>query len=544
MAYSRRKFLKSSGSTISALTAAPALSLLPQSAYSASWVENLAYQAIVPELYTPTSKPPVYTKAIVIGSGFGGAISAYRLARAGIQTTVLERGLRWPNSNRRQIFATDALPDWRGYWHRTSFKGLTGVTYTFPYFNGVFDCTSFKNIDVWRGACVGGGSVVFTGVMIQPRQEYFDAIYRGLVNWDEMNKIYYPRVRAMLNLGSMPDDVYSSTPFGHSRIWDQQARKAGFVTSRTDSIFNWNVVRAELANRCRASATIGESNLGNSNGAKFDLNQNYLKYAEATGKATVYPSHEVQRITFDGSRYVVNTIKYAPDGTVKDRYDLTCDYLFLAAGSVGSSQLMVHARGRGDLPNLNEFVGEGWGTNGDTSASRSWNPLKGVLQGSPNASLLHQRGALPTTLESWYTPGMPIDVGIVGSLGMAFDQTNRGRFIYDPISDKVDLHWATSGNDDAIAMARQINNAIAAANGVLPGAWPFAPDVNGSFTAHPLGGLVLGKATDAYGRLVGYKRLYAMDGSVIPGTTGAVNPSLTISALAERNIENIIAADF
>ena len=70
------------------------------------------------------------------------------------------------------------------------------------------------------------------------------------------------------------------------------------------------------------------------------------------------------------------------------------------------------------------------------------------------------------------------------------------------------------------------------------------PDVNASFTAHPLGGAILGKAADNYGRLLGYDRLYVMDGAQINGNTGAVNPSLTISALAERNIENILKNDF
>jgi cholesterol oxidase len=67
--------------------------------------------------------------------------------------------------------------------------------------------------------------------------------------------------------------------------------------------------------------------------------------------------------------------------------------------------------------------------------------------------------------------------------------------------------------------------------------------VRGDFTAHPLGGAVLGKATDDYGRVLGYDGLYVLDSAAIPGSTGAVNPSLTISALAERNIERIIAED-
>jgi len=62
------------------------------------------------------------------------------------------------------------------------------------------------------------------------------------------------------------------------------------------------------------------------------------------------------------------------------------------------------------------------------------------------------------------------------------------------------------------------------------------------FTYHPLGGCILNQATDNYGRLPGYPGLYVMDGSLIPGSTG-VNPFVTITALAERNIEKILATD-
>lgn len=65
-------------------------------------------------------------------------------------------------------------------------------------------------------------------------------------------------------------------------------------------------------------------------------------------------------------------------------------------------------------------------------------------------------------------------------------------------------------------------------------------DVAAGFTAHPLGGAVLGKVTDDFGRVKGHKGLHVMDGAAIPGSTGAVNPSLTISALAERNIAAIV----
>ena len=60
---------------------------------------------------------------------------------------------------------------------------------------------------------------------------------------------------------------------------------------------------------------------------------------------------------------------------------------------------------------------------------------------------------------------------------------------------------------------------------------------------HPLGGCVLGQSTDNYGRVRGYKNLYAIDGSLVPGTIG-VNPFLTITAIAEYCIEDIILNDF
>ncbi|WP_343589225.1 hypothetical protein [Paracidovorax wautersii] len=108
------------------------------------------------------------------------------------------------------------------------------------------DMTEYDHIDVWRSACVGGGSVVFTGAMLQPPRNYFDAIFEGRVNYDEMHALYYPRVRQMLRLSPMPADIYNSAPFGHSRRWDASARRAGYAPRPVDGIWNWDVVRAEL----------------------------------------------------------------------------------------------------------------------------------------------------------------------------------------------------------------------------------------------------------------------------------------------------------
>jgi cholesterol oxidase len=107
---------------------------------------------------------------------------------------------------------------------------------------------------------------------------------------------------------------------------------------------------------------------------------------------------------------------------------------------------------------------------------------------------------MPVTFENWYAPGVPVNVGIIGSLGMLFDETNRGKFAY-PSTGKVGLQWARESNADAHAAIEEVNQGIATASHTITGTWPFVDSVNAeNWTAHPLGGAVIGLATDNYGR--------------------------------------------
>jgi cholesterol oxidase len=507
-------------------------------------LDVLKYKVLVPELFRPLADPPTHTDVVVIGSGFGGAVAGLRLAEAGVNVTMLERGSRWPSDPKRATFTSDLAPDGRGFWFRNSFTGVSGIPQFFDSFGGVLDVTSYAGIDVWRGAAVGGGSVVYTGATVQPERRFFDAVFAGRVDYDELDAVYYPRVRAMLGSSVMPADIYASAPFTHSRTWDAQAEKAGYYPQQIEGNWNWNTVRAELAGRVRKSATVGESNLGNANGVKQDLTQNYLKQAEATGRLTIYPGHTVNSIGRNSAgRYTITVSKTDPSGRVLASRTLTANQLVLGAGSVGTSELLVRAKALGTLPLLNEHVGAGWGTNGDAAVVRSvaWNNLF-KAQGVPSRSrILDERGDLPVTLENWYVPLLPLDIGIVGSLAMTLDPT-RARFYYDRATNRVKLDWKKTDGDRSVAAIRVVNDRIAKANGLAAGVPLAAPDVNASFTAHPLGGAVLGNVTDGFGRVKGYPGLYVLDGALIPGNTGTVNPSLTIAALAERNIEAVIDA--
>ncbi|WP_089251215.1 GMC oxidoreductase [Rhodococcoides kyotonense] len=497
---------------------------------------------LVPEVFADPPRPPDHSSVIVVGSGFGASAAALRLAQAGRQVTVLERGLRWPRDPWREIFTADMTADGRGLWRQGSFTNITGLPVgPVDHFGGVLDTTRFENLSVWRGAAVGGGSIVYTGVTIAPDKRFFDMSFGGRLSYDEMAATWYPKARSMLLPSTIPADIYNSPNFAHSRTWDDHARRAGFSPEAVDGNWNWNVLRDEMSGRSRPSATVGASTFGNSNGAKHDLTQNYIPQAEGTGNALVAHSHEVAAIgTESGGRYRVEVRRVDPEGNVVETRTLTCDKLVLGAGSIGTTELLLRAQATGALGNLNEFVGRGFGTNGDASMTRSLGPANGGPQGVPCASRIVDESGLPLTVENWYVPGVPWDLGFLGSLGMTIDPL-RANFSYNAATDSMSLSWPQGGSRDTVEALRAVQNRMADAGGTVVSAEPFTRDVDDTFTAHPLGGAVLGDVTDSYGRVKGHDGLYVVDGALIPGSTGAANPSLTITALAERNVARMIA---
>lgn len=549
MSISRRAFLGGSLAAGAAAATAIASEALPASATplppgkpDTGFFTDLYYRLLVPEIYATPPALPSKNSVVIIGTGFGAAVTALRLTQAGVTVHMLERGSQWPGpSATRQIFSGDTLPDGRALWYRTSFTGVNGIPLSMSRFGGVLDASDYANIQVWRGAAVGGGSIVFTGALVQPEQRFFDHVFQGTVSYAEMNAQWYPKALAMLRGSTMPADVLASAPFGHSREWNRHATLAGYTPQAINSIFNWDVIRKELSGADRASAIRGESNYGNSDGAKYDLTQNYLAQAQATGRLTIHPRHVVNSIGSDGSGYWINYTVINPNGTTVSTATAHTSRLFLGAGSIGTSELLVRASATGAMPKLNQYVGQGWGTNGDAALVQAWSPSAGVTQASPSASRILDETGMPVTLENWFVPGIPVNLGMLGSLGMTLDDT-RGSLSYVASSDTVQLNWGATASAESDAALAAVQNKIAAAAGVTTGFPPFAPAVNSKFTAHPLGGAVIGKVSDAYGRVDGYPGLYVVDGAGIPGSTGTVNPSLTITALAERNIANIIAA--
>ncbi|HIF49698.1 MAG TPA: twin-arginine translocation signal domain-containing protein [Cytophagales bacterium] len=136
------------------------------------------------------------TKALVIGSGFGGSVATLRLAEAGIQTMLLERGKHWKYEGEgsyptvTETFSTLKLND-TVLW--------TNPSSLIPGSMGMVEYFVDSSIAVGCGACLGGGSVVYGGVLLQPKRAAFEDALPMLSSTD-MDQIYYPRVLARFRM--------------------------------------------------------------------------------------------------------------------------------------------------------------------------------------------------------------------------------------------------------------------------------------------------------------------------------------------------------
>jgi cholesterol oxidase len=504
-------------------------------------------------------------RVIIIGSGYGGAIAAYRLAAAGVRSVVLERGRRWPVTPAGDTFPPFLRPDRRSSWFTPTpvYPGMPPAVYQ-PY-AGLFEKIVGAGMNVITGAAVGGLSIV-DGVMLQPAENVFRHVMPAEVDYGVMNDVYYPRVRRHIGVGTVPDDVLAHERYAGTRVFLEHARRAGLPAGRIDEACDWSVVRDELAGRAVPSASIGEYLTGINSGARTSVDRNYLAWAEASGLAEVRPLHVVTDVAADArGRYVVRARHITVDGVLVEEVVLTGDALILAAGSMGTSRLLVRARETGALPRLDDQVGRHWGNNGLRIHLRALVPEPtGARQGGPTSVAVMRWDDPANAVSIEFGPApFPVETHAMPVPGFGICAP-AGRFEYVPGTGDVRLVWPPDGDLAAQRAIRATLQQLVTASGP-PGPVPpptgiglldgllsaaaAAPygllDMNAAeaYTFHPLGGVVLGRACDAYGRVAGHRGLYVLDGALIPGSTAACNPALTIAALAERCLDDIVARD-
>ncbi|MEV4671824.1 GMC oxidoreductase [Actinomadura sp. NPDC049382] len=492
-----------------------------------------------------------HVPVLIIGTGYGGSVAALRLAQAGVDVHMVEMGMAWdtPGSDGK-IFANTRSPDYRSFWLRTRTKQPLSNFLGFPIdkdvprYTGILDAEEFAGITVYQGRGVGGGSLVNGGMAVTPRRSRFSGVLPS-VDADEMYGVYYPRANAGLGVNNIDRAWFDSTDcYQYARVGRKHAERSGFEFVYVPNVYDFNYMKQEAAGAVPKSALAAEILYGN-NAGKKSLQQTYLAQAKATGRVSISPQHRVTSVSpASGGGYTVAIEQIDTTGAVTGTKTVKADRVFFAAGSVGTSKLLVKLKATGALPALNGEVGKGWGDNGNVMCGRAnhlWDPTGSLQSSIPTGGIdnwdaggaFAEVAPLPTGIETW------------ASFYLSITNTpHRAEFSWNAAAGRVDLNWQTGWKQTSIDMAKSIFDKINKKEGTI-----YRTDLFGAYkiwgdhlTYHPLGGAVLNKATDNYGRLRGYSGLYAIDGSLIPGNT-SVNPFVTITALAERNIEKIIATD-
>ncbi|MFZ2510053.1 MAG: GMC oxidoreductase, partial [Gordonia sp. (in: high G+C Gram-positive bacteria)] len=373
-------------------------------------------------------------------------------------------------------------------------------------------------------------------------QAVFEEHLPNALDWSRMNRVHYPRVARMLQLAVAPDRLVRADEYRAARVFAKRARAAGKPVSKIPMPIDWNYALAELRGEMRRSYTDGSGALGVNNGGKHSVDVTYLKQARATGLLEVATQHEVIDVAraADG-RWTIHVNRTDLRGRVLERKIITARTLVMAAGSVHTTRLLVRAKATGAIGDLPDAVGAGWGTNADriytwTSPTDEFGPRQGgpVVFGSRNWD---DPKRAHTVIQASIPPmGTDLRTTMMVGFGVSRD---RGRFVYDAARDDAVLRWPANG--DSTIQWRDIHRtatAIAGPSGVLA-------DSNRvlNTTWHSLGGACMETVCDLSGRVHGQPGLYVIDGALIPGNTAACNPSMTIAAVAERALDDLVAND-
>ncbi|WP_225828331.1 GMC oxidoreductase [Streptomyces naphthomycinicus] len=320
-----------------------------------------------------------HVDAVVVGSGFGGAVAAYRLAEAGLSVVVLERGRAYPPGG----FARTPAEFARAFWDPAA--GLYGL----------FDVWSFRGCDAVVASGLGGGSLIYANVLLRKDEHWFAERQPlpggGHESWpvDRADlEPHYDAVERMLGATPYPLDRpgYADTP---KTLAMREAAAALGLEFRLPPLAvafapepgaapgpglplagpGYGNLHGAARRTCRLC---GECNIGCNEGAKNSLDLTYLSAARTRG-ADLRTGHEAQAVR-PGPRggYLVDYVRHpVPEppqppepGSRPTAATLACDRLVLAAGTLGTIRLLLRSRNR--LPGLGPALGTRFSGNGDT----------------------------------------------------------------------------------------------------------------------------------------------------------------------------------
>ncbi|MFF0090610.1 GMC family oxidoreductase N-terminal domain-containing protein [Streptomyces canus] len=526
---------------------------------------------------------------IVVGSGFGGSVTALRLTEKGYRVGVLEAGRR---------FTRETLP--RNSWDLKNYLWAPKL--------GMFGIQRIHllgNVMVLAGAGVGGGSLNYANTLYVPPKPFFeDPQWRDITDWQEELTPYYDQARRMLgvrlNPTMTPSDVHLKAAAERMGVGDtfHMAPVGVFFGDGEDAD---GAAKAEPGEQVddpyfggagparKACTECGECMTGCRHGAKNTLNENYLHLAEKAG-AVVHPLTSVVSVT-DDSRggYAVATLPTDARRKAKGR-TFTARQVVIAAGTYGTQTLLHRMKAGRQLPYISDRLGELTRTNsealvGAQTDNRRYRRATGApkvdfTQGVAITSSIHpdenthiepvrygkgsnSMGGLSilqvpyaegsSRAMAWLANAAKHPLLVLRSLSnRRWSEKTIIGLVMQSLDNSLTTYLKPDGVGKGLLTARQGHGApnpkqIRAAS---EAASAIAADINGfagsnvgelmgaPLTAHFLGGCPIGSSRDTgvidpYHRLYGHPGISVVDGSAVSANLG-VNPSLTITAQAER----------
>jgi cholesterol oxidase len=517
---------------------------------------------------------------VIVGSGFGGSVSALRLVDKGYKVLVLEKG--------RRFGATDFA---RTNWNLRRWMWLPQLG-----LRGIFKMTFFRHMTVFSGVGVGGGSLTYANTLPVPKDEFFESpSWRGLADWKPELTPHYQTAQRMLGATKNPQETEPdrilkaiAADIGRADHFESNDVAVYFGTPQVkvpDPFFAGRGPERTGCHFCGACMT------GCRHGAKNTLDKNYLYLAEAAG-VLVQPDT------------LVTAVRPRPEGGYRlearlsrgwglgRRLRLSADRVIFSGGVLGTVELLLKMKDdpKG-LPNLSARLGDGVRTNSESligvaTPNREFDLSEGIAI----TSILHTdehshvepvrygRGSgFFRLLMGPHAPAGNVLARLAGATKWFFKRPGRFLrviFVRDwAKQSSILLYMQTIEGTLRMVLRRswmrpwrRILKTVLS-HGEPPAAYiakateiaeRYADKVGGvtvsliseaiigtPSTAHILGGACMGATAedgviDAEHRVHGYDGLYVVDGAAVSANPG-VNPSLTITALAERAMARIPA---
>ncbi len=520
-----------------------------------------------------SAMPPPDFDHVVIGSGFGGSVAALRLSEKGHRVLVLEKG-RWFNAP--------------GDFPRTNWDVRRWLWWPLMGCRGILQLNFFRHITVLSGTGVGGGSLVYANTLPVPSSPFFHSgSWKGLCDWEQELAPYYALAKRMLGAERHPytrasdrvmqdlakdlgltdafDTVDAAVHFGTPGVTVKDPYFGGKGPDRTGCI------------QC------GACMLGCRHNAKNTLDKNYLHLAQGLG------------CTIRANAQVMDVLPLSPDGaagyriTYRDpgrwwarRRTVTARGVVFAGGVMGTMDLLLKLKRR-SLPRLSDRVGHGVRTNsesliGVTTFDRKATYSEGIAIGSI-VQLDPQRHVEPVK----YPPGNGIWRILMAPMVKGSTWPRRllnmvilplrepwaylRTLLVSDWSRRTHILLYMESIDSTLRLERRRAGGMGSSLGTGRAPTAFNPQaqdiahrveriINGKAmvmvqesllgipsTAHILGGACMGRdategVIDRNNRVFGYSDMWICDGSSISANPG-VNPSLTITALAERAMAQV-----